>query len=250
MAKDPDKLENNEGNPEETPEDIAFKEAMSKIPLVQETQEHDEHEHHIIETQEEMDNRADEIMDRLKSLKPSPDVEEAVKVLAKDVREIGSRSVGEMRNDLEDMITGNTENLDSFYSPEDAKKLYRILYGKNMQGESVEDEDKRLAEERSETSAETVARFEQIRTERQLTEDERMAYEEAFKRNYAEQEAKSQKDAEERGRLYREEAERQEVERQKAAQEIRNQQLEEERKAEEQRKSRWFGLGRFIGGKK
>ena len=59
MAKDPDKLENNEDGSEETPEDVAFKEAMSKIPLVQEAQENSEVDFKGIE--EGVKNRLEEI---------------------------------------------------------------------------------------------------------------------------------------------------------------------------------------------
>ena len=159
MAK-PDKLENNEGSSEETPEDIAFKEAMSKIPLEQEAQdkpeERDEHEHAHEEESEKM-----------------------LKDITKRADQVGGKPGERARKILEEVERSGRLNMQSpadfsavFQSLEARKKyypdwnlqevqqLYEVLYGESLSGESFEDAQKNRTEavEQAKQLEETIAK--------------------------------------------------------------------------------------------
>lgn len=217
MVFDPDKL------PEKESEESQEQAEVSK--QLHQMAENVEHEHnHKGETQEDIDKSAEKILSRIGNT--SSEIKEMAEHIAAQVRRSGLSVANDMRSDLEDMILEHTEDLDSILSPEDAKELYQILYGEKFEGEAPM--SSRIPGNKG-YEAEKAKMDEKIRLE---TEKRNKIEEEAMRRG------------QENIKRMGEEARQREAEWLKQRAEKRA--LEEQSKLEEQRKSRWFGLGRFF----
>lgn len=223
-----EELDNQGGDSKETPEQAEFSRQLKEVaenPNI----EGEEHEHsHGEETQEKKDKLADGIMARADNC--SELVKKRARKLAEDVREKGLSAINDLQNDYANLVDNfhkNDETIEGLkkhypdWTRQDFDDLYISLYGENSRGQTYEEiqENQKEVEKNRKEYNEWLAN--------KKVEDAKRKEEE--KKRDEEYEKQRIKDA-----LAEEDAER----------------IIKQNAAEQERNSRWFGLGRFFGGKK
>ena len=218
-----EKLNNQENDSEETPEQKAVSEQLRQTANNFEEQGHGEHEHsHAEETQEQKDKLADEIIQRAQGVKP--EIKKVAEAFAEQVRMQGAGTVADISKDFgalaENPDDENVKDLRRRYAEwtqSDFADIFEILRGETVYGETggKMEERKRMRREGQEVIRQREDKL--ARLELEMEEKFRQEQEQRYKEN---------RELEERLRLEDEEKAKQ--------------------KAEDQRKGRWFGLGRFF----